>query len=331
MSSHWVVLPNLTQWAVGDDNMKILYFGNFDSDIPTIDQEILYSLKKKAEVVEVDIREFVKDEDLKKIITKANQCDAFLFHALIPETQDFYVQLMLERLTAMLEAMTCKKVMWLLDKIVGSKMKIVTTLLPSVDYAFVTDGTWANRFESEKLVTLHPAATEKPIRKGRKNKEYMCDIAMVGSLYGERVKQYEFMKQKFGDNFKFFDDKYGKDYADICASAKVILVPQYPFDDFFWSERIYNTLALGGLCIHPRAYGLQEEGFIDGTHYIDYYTEQDLFVTLSMLLDKKSDKLRKGIAEQGKDFVKDKTYSQRIDKILEKVKPNQNDNETKSI
>jgi hypothetical protein len=38
-----------------------------------------------------------------------------------------------------------------------------------------------------------------------------------------------------------------------------------------------------------------------------------------MLLDKPSDKLRVGVGEQGKEFVKDKTYSNRIDTILNKV------------
>ena len=306
--------------------MKILYFGNFKNGKPTIDQEILFSLKKKAEVIAVDLREFAENEDLTKIINKANQCDLFLFHALIPETNDFYVQLMLERLTALLEGVKCKKVLWFLDKVVGTKMRIITSLLPFVDKLFMVDETWIRRFENEKIFPLHPAASEK-VYKGKKKKEYECDIAMLGTLYGERVKQFEWLKEKFGDRFKYFDDKFRKDYADICKSAKTVIVPQYPSDDFFWTDRIYTILANGGLCIHPRAYGLNEEGFIDGTHYIDYYTEQDLFVTLSMLLDKQSDKLRKGIAEQGRDFVKDKTYSQRIDTILNNLKQD----EAKSI
>lgn len=295
--------------------MKVLYFGNFNNETPTIDQDILYSLKKKAEVIKVDLREFAKDEDIKKIIMKANECDAFLFHALIPETEDLYVKLMLERLIEMLEGMTCKKILWFLDKVAGSKMQIITHLLPSIDYLFVTDGTWAKRFREEKLHILHPAAPEK-VYKGKFNSELSCDIAMVGSLYGERFKQFEFLKAKFGDHFNYYDDKFNKDYADLCKSAKIIIVPQYPFDDFYWSERIYKTLVNGGLCIHPRTYGLQEEGFVDGIHYVDYYTEQDLFVTLTMILDKKSDKLRKEIQEQGKKFVKGHTYGDRIEEIF---------------
>ena len=305
--------------ANGNDIMKkILYFANIKSETPTIDQDILYSLKEKAEVTTIDLREFAENKDLKKIVDKANKCDVFLFHALIPETNDFYIQLMLERLTSMLEAITCKKVLWFLDKIVGGKMKVITSLLPFVDYMFLTDGTWSRRFENEKIFVLHPAASEK-LKKGKFKKELECDVAVMGSLYGDRVKQFEFLKSKFGDGFKFFDDKFGKDFSNVCKSAKVVIVPQYPFDDFYWSDRIYNILASGGICIHPRAYGITEEGFEDGKHYFDYYTEQDMFVLLTMLLDKKSDKLRAEVSEVGRLFVKSHTYSKRIDEMLNKI------------
>ncbi len=297
---------------------KILYFANITSETPTIDQDVLYSLKKQAEVVTVDLKEFTGEENIKKIVDKANECDVFLFHALMPEVSDFYIQLMLERITTLLENITCKKVLWFFDKIVGSKMKIITTLLPSVDAIFLADATWLRRFECEKVFPLHPAASEKPYE-GKVKDDLKCDIAMFGSLYGDRVKQYEFFKKTFGDKFKFFDDKFGQDLVDLCKSAKLIVVPQYPFDDFYWSDRIYTILANGGICIHPRAYGLTEEGFVDGIHYIDYYTEQDLFVTLKMVLDKKSDKLRKEISAQGKEFVKNITYSERIKEILTKI------------
>lgn len=300
------------------DRKRILYFGNFRNETPTIDQDILYSLKKQHDVVQVDLREMVEDKDIGRIIAKANQCDVFLFHALIPETNSLYIKLMLERLVEMLGAMTCKKVLWFLDKISGNKMEVIINLLPSVDHLFVSDGTWKRRFTEEKLHVLHPAASEK-IKSGKFKEDLKCDIAMIGSLYGDRFKQYEFLKAKFGDHFNFYDDKFGKDFANVCKSAKVVIVPQYPFDDFFWSDRVYNILASGGICIHPRTYGLTEEGFVDGTHYIDYYTEQDLFVTLTMLLDKKSNKTRKGISQQGKEFVKGHTYANRIEEMFNTI------------
>ena len=304
------------------DKKKVLYFGNFKSEVQTIDQEILYSLKQKSEVFPFDIRSF-EENDMRKIIEKSKECDIFLFHALIPENNDMILGLIIERLIALLQNVKCKKVLWFMDKIAGNKIKIITGFEPHVDYIFLTDDTWLRRFTSDKLFFLPPASSEN-IKNGRKKKEFECDIAMCASLYGERIKMYEFLKKKFGKSFKLFDDKFGKDFSSLCKSAKIILCPQYPFDDFFWSDRIYNTLASGGLCLHPRTYGLEEQGFKDGEHYISYRTEQDLFVTIKMLLDKKSNTMRRVISKQGQEFVKGQTYGKRIEVIFDKV------NETKS-
>lgn len=298
------------------ERKKVLYFGNFKGEVHSIDQDILYSLKKNSDVIAIDLREFKENEDLKIIVDKANKCDLFLFHAFVPETNELYSQLVLERFVVMLEAIKCKKVLWFLDKIVGFKMKIITTLYDSLDLIFLADETWLRRFDSDKMFSLHPAASNK-VYKGKFKKELSCNIAMLGSLYGERVKQYEFLKKRFGDSFKFFDDKYERDYADVCKSAKIVIVPQFPFDDFYWSDRIYTILNNGGFCVHPRTYGLTEEGFKDGKHYVDYYSEQDLFITLKMLIEDKS--LRNGISKEGKEFIKGYTYEDRLEDIFKKL------------
>lgn len=309
-----------------DINMKFTYLGNFDSEVPTIDQDILYSLKKKGEVFQFDLRKF-EDADMQKIIEKANESDMFLFHGFIPETNDMMLEMILQRVQILLDNIKCKKVLWFFDKIMGNKVKIITKLMDSVDFIFLNDDTWSRRFSSDKIFPLHHAAPEGAyIRNGEYKKELACDIAFVGSMYGERLGMYEFLKKKFGDRFVLYDDKFGKNYADLCKSAKIIFVPQHPFDDFYWSERIYTTLASGGFCFHPRSYGLEEEGFVDGKHYMTYHTEQDMFVALSMLLDKKSDKTREDIAKEGKKFVKGITYSQRLDEIIKHLP-----HETKSI
>jgi len=298
--------------------MKITYFGNFKNKIPTIDEDILYSLKKGNEVKSFDLRDF-DDKKMLKIIKAANESDLFLFHGTIADMDDFTMSLILQRITVLLDAIKCKKVMWFLDKVVGTKVKIIMSLVDKLDYIFVSDDTWLRRFESDKIFPLHPGCSEKPI-KGRFKKELECDIAFAGSLYGERVGMYEFLKKTFGERFKMFDDKYGKDYADLCKSAKVIIVPQHPFDDFFWSDRIYTTMKNGGVVVHPRTQGIIEEGFEEGKHYFNYYSESELYATLKMLISKENKGLRKMIGAESQYFVnKHFTYSDRIDEMLKKI------------
>jgi len=181
---------------------------------------------------------------------------------------------------------------------------------------FVNDDTWLRRFESDKIFPLHLGCSDK-FEKGKFDPELECDIAFIGSLYGERLKMYEELKNRFGERFKLFDDQYGKNFYNLCKSAKVIVAPQFPFDDFFWSDRIYKVLSGGGVLVHPRTYGLEEEGFKEGYHYFTYYGEPELFTTISMLL--KDNLIRKGLSKMGQEFVMDNfKYSDRIKEIIKK-------------
>jgi len=297
--------------------LKIVYL--CDPTNPRLpDKEILYSLKKKAEVKVLDIRKI----DLKKSIKKVLGCDLVLFHGQMGRFDRATYFFILERLKILLEGTEAKKVLWILDKVWGERFELLMYFYDSVDYIFTSDDTWARRFQSEKIFPLHPAASERKII-GKFKKELACDIALIGEIYGGREKELKFLKDKFGGRIKVFNTKYGRDLADLCKSAKVIVVPQSPFDDFFWSDRIYKILSYGGFCLHPRAYGLKQEGFKEGVHYMDYYSETELFVMLQMLLDKEADKSRKKMAKEGKVFVMNNhTYDKRIDEIISKTNIN---------
>ncbi len=298
--------------------LKILYWANVnDTPRPTQDAEILKALREAAEVSFFDIKSF----DIKELIEEANKSDLFLFHAQVPAVDDITSMLMVERIETILKSVTCKKAMWFMDKVWLGKGMVIERLLPHINYAFFSDETWVRRM-NEDVLPLHPAAPIEQI-KGTYKPELACDIAMVGSMYGTRPKEYEFLKDAFGEGVKFFDNKFGTDLADVCASAKIMFIPQFPFDNFFWSERMYSYLSMGGLVVQQRTYGLKEEGFLDGEHYFEYEKEQDLVALLNSLLD--SEEIRKQVAKNGQDFVKKHTYKERILELINKV------NETKDI
>jgi hypothetical protein len=276
----------------------------------------LFSLKKKGKVIVHDVRKL----DMKRIVRDVVDCDLFLFHAQIGNYDAATQYLILERFRLILQGCGGKKVLWFFEKIWGSKINIITELHDFVDVIFVNDETWLKRFKTDKIFPLHAAAPEKRIR-GKFNKELACDIALIGNLYQGREKEFEFIKNKFGERVKIFNQVFDRDYADLCKSAKVVLAFRHPFDDFYWSDRIYKVLSYGGLLIHPRAQGLKDEGFISETHYLDYQEEQELYVSLRIMLDKKNEKLRKEIARNGKEFVRDITYAKRLDEIIKFKKP----------
>lgn len=295
------------------DIMKIVYLADLKNPrLP--DKDIYYSLKKKGDVKVHDSKMF----DMKKIMRDVVGCDLLLFHGEIGN-YDLPTQfLILERMRIILQSCGGKKVMWFFDKIWGQKLNIITELYNFVDAIFINDETWLKRFTSDKIFPLHPAVSDKRTR-GRFRKELACDFALIGNIYGNRGMEYEFVKSKFGGRLKVFNDKFGRDFADVCKSARIVLAFGFPFDDFYWSDMIYKVLNCGGFIIHPRTQGLKDEGFKEGEHYFDYQEEQELFVLLQMLSDKKADKERKQIARKGQEFVRGITYSQRLDEILNKT------------
>ena len=293
--------------------MKIVYWGNVkNTPHPTVDQEILKALKEVAEVKLFDI----KDLNVKKLVDEANQSDLFLFHGQVPTSDETISLLIMEQIQLVLRSITCKKVLWFMEKVWLAKGGVVERLIPAVDYAFFSDETWVRRMK-ETIYSLHPASSIKPL-KGKYRTELACDIAYVGTIYGVRGREYEFLKENYGDGVKFFENKFGQDLADLCKSAKIMVIPRFPFDDFFWSDRIYTYLSYGAFVVQQRTYGLKEEGFEDGKHYFDYEKDEDFTALLNSVLAKGNEGMRKSIAKKGQEFVKGITYRERVKRIIDK-------------
>lgn len=292
--------------------MKICYWGNVKNcPKPTEDQEVLKALKEVAEVKFFDIKDF----DMEKLIEGANTSDMFLFHAQVPTADEVTQMLIVERIQLVLQSITCKKVLWFTEKVWMGKANIIERLLPYVDVSFFADETWVRRIKEANVYPLHPAAPIKSL-KGKYRPDLACDIAYIGQMYGVRPREYEFLKENLGDGIKFFDNKFGQDLADLCKSAKIILTPRFPFDDFYWSDRIYRYLSSGALVVHQRTQGLKDEGFEDGKHFFEYERDQDLIALLGTLLEKGAEKTLMTVARSGKKFVKDHSYRERVKVLL---------------
>ncbi|HDY66394.1 MAG TPA: glycosyltransferase family 1 protein [Candidatus Scalindua sp.] len=309
--------------AKGDDIMKIVYFGKFKNNKYSELEEkpISEALKKMGHTVyELDVME-AKMEDL---IEKANQSDMLLFHdgglPLGLEEQDelsFYMTL--NGLMMLLSKMTCLKVMWLFDRVVGVGEILASRILPTIDCGFFNDDTWVRRHKYPNAYGLHPGTTERPL--GQYRKDLACDIAFIGRVYGGRVEVIEGLKKQYGKRFRIFEDIWGKDFDDLCQSAKVIFQPKWLMNDFLWTDQIYHALSAGAFLIHPRLHGLQEEGLDEGSHYVGYTIIEELVAGLEFFLKPENDEKRKQVANQGKSYVLENfTWEKRLEKMISVIK-----------
>ncbi len=296
--------------------MKIIYLGNFDNPYSDVDEKhITYSLEKLGhEVIPINERYFYQERN--RIVEEvAEGAEVFLFHK-----GGIKFNVALEDFIELLNHITCKKVMWFWDKvaikeIAQNREKWVQSVIPFIEYAFLTDETWARRHNYKNVYILRQGIGDKNAHLGKYRKEYDVPIAFLGSVYGERIEWVFRLKAIFKEKFKVYNNIFGENLCDFCASAKIIVAPKYPQDDFYWSARIYKILGSGGFLIHPKLYGLKEE-FEEGKHYVGYKTFEELVEKIEYYL--KHDEEREKIRLAGhKHCIQNYTYTQRVKKMLE--------------
>ncbi|MFA5652241.1 MAG: glycosyltransferase [Candidatus Paceibacterota bacterium] len=289
-----------------DKQLKILYFANFlNKGSNFVEEDIKSALEKLGhEVIAVHEKDYKKLQNIK--------ADIFLFHK---AGVGRYISL--QEFIILLNHITCKKVMWFFDpvKLFQQREIDIETITQYIDYGFLVDDTWRRRHKFKNLYSLKEGIGT--VYKGVVRDELKCDVAFAGSLYGEREEFVATLKQHFGNKFKVFDNLFGQDMADLCASAKIIVAPDFPTNEFYWSSRIYLTLGLGGFLVHPDVYGLKPE-LIEGTHFAGYKGIDELIMTIEYFLENEDQ--RKQIQEQGqKKCLETCTFEDRLEIMLEVI------------
>jgi len=292
---------------------NIVYFADFSEPQYAFTKEIERTLKTKYKVESVNDRDF----DMADLLKKAKKVDLFLFHqgGVHTDTEMNY-PVSVERLKQILTAITCKKVCWFTDKVWFLNDKTMEETIPLIDYVFLNDDTWVRRHKYDNVFPLHLATGS--ALKGLPKKEYACDLAFYGEIYGFNKPYIEFLKSEYGARFKVFPTLIGQDLADLIASAKMIFTPVQPYEEFYWDDRIYQILNHRGLALFPMFEGLKEEGFIAGEHYLGYKMVHQLRGIIDHYLSSREE--REKIKEQGYKFIQRFSYEERIKEIMKRIK-----------
>ena len=291
--------------------MKIKYFGNFGNPFSdSTEEHIKFSLEKLGhEVVTFDERDFDMDAIIKE------PADLFLFHK---GGVNFGVELPI--LIELLNKLTCKKVYWYFDKVnVGTREIWNTTVIPFVDAAFITDGSWIRRQKYDNVHWLMQGIGDEDTTLGKFSKKYECDVAFTGSVYGTRTAFLDGLEHTYGDKFKHFQNVFGRELYDLCASAKILIAPVSIQTQYYWSSRVYMTTGSGGFMLHPRFEGLKTE-FEFGKELATFLGGDNLKEKIDYYLHPNNEAERKSIQKAGYEkTINNYTYTHRIEKILKIV------------
>ena len=297
--------------------MKIIFLRHIDKE--SLDEEVEYSLIKLGhKVISIDDEKFEPDD----VIKQANESDLFLFRTggVSTDSQvDFYNDIV--RLQYMLNGIKTKKVFWFLDAVVGLGITWMQQIIPMVDYGFLNDDTFLRRNVIENCFPLHLGCTDRKIPKGNINPKYKGEIAFCGAIYLEQDPWLTGLKQEYGKRFKIYKDLDGQEFADLCASNKVVVSQRIPNTDFFWSDKLYKTLANGGLLVYPRLEGQLDEGFRNGVQYVNYSMFEECVAAINYFLEEKNEEARQNVIKAGKEFVLDYyKFSDRLEELFETIK-----------
>lgn len=181
---------------------------------------------------------------------------------------------------------------------------------------FLTDGDDISKSRNDKLHWLMQGADIRTVGYGAAT-EYQYDILFAGT--GERCgkKRLSFvreMHQRYGNRFLHVPyGIYRRDLADLIASCRLVVAPDSPVTDLYWSNRVYMTCGFGACLLHPHCAGLLNHY---GSDELTYYTSRnDLHEKIDNLL-----KLPEMCAELRKKSLactlRDHTYVKRCEELL---------------
>lgn len=202
-----------------------------------------------------------------------------------------------------------KKACWMFDKVDFNDRRVEMQKIKEMsDFFFTSD------------MTAFPDAIE--LRQGV---GYECDtgekvdcpeIVFTGSGYNGREDWISLIKQEFGDKFGHYNRVFRKELNDLMVSSKIVVCPDYPVDENYWSNRAINAIGRGAFVIHPDC-GIRR--FLEpGKEIVLYKDREDMIKKIKYYLSQ--NKRREAIREAGVKKVRENyTYKDSVKEIVKHV------------
>lgn len=223
----------------------------------------------------------------------------------------------------------CRKAFWYFDLVdfpdpliqrrCLQRIDWMRTTIPLVDLGFCTDGDWVDRWPSEKLVWLTQGADERVVGRGAAISPPICDVLFTGTVRGGlgRESFVADLRSRYGSR-RFYHVQsgvHGRKMADLIASSRIVVAPDSPVTNRYWSNRVYNVLGFGGFLLHPYSKGLVDQvGYGRGVVY--YASRKDLYELVDLYLGPLKS-ARWGVAESGIETVRaGHLYRHRVESLI---------------
>ncbi len=225
----------------------------------------------------------------------------------------------------------CPKVFWFFDLVdypdpilVGrnqNRMNWMKDTVPLVDMGFCTDGDWVeNHNERNKLFWLPQGIDERRLVLNRA-RAGANPIVFTGIKRGGTQRQsfVDEMEQVYGADFCHVKKGvYGDDLIDVISKSQIMIAPDGPITDRYWSNRVYLTIGMGGFMLHPYCERLTKH-YTDGQEIVYYKDRKQLHELIPYYRNNPEERLR--IARAGAQRTAQyHTYRSRCELLISVVK-----------
>ena len=182
------------------------------------------------------------------------------------------------RVLEVLKQRNIKTASWTFDLYYGLTRENLIGIDPifKCDYVFGPDGGNVQRFRDNGVNyhLLRQGIHDEYCFRGKSEEKYSYDVIFVGHWdydYSPRGKLCKFLGQNY--KFRWFGryntlERRGGRLNDLYASAKIIVGDSY-YSQYYWSNRLYETLGRGGFLMFNKIPGLDKE-YGPYKHYIPY-------------------------------------------------------------
>lgn len=200
------------------------------------------------------------------------------------------------------------------------RMAWMKNVMPHVEVGFCTDGDWAS-LNTDKLFWLPQGADERVIGRGDLGANPPNDLLFTGIVKGGRGRMafVQDIYNKYGDRLCHITHGcHREQLKDRVANSKIVLCPDSPSSDRYWSNRVYNAAGFGAFMLHPYCHSLVGH-FHANKELVYYHTRKDMYELVDYYLGQPEK--REDIGAAALQRVKaEHTYRHRLQILLGRIK-----------
>jgi hypothetical protein len=194
------------------------------------------------------------------------------------------------------------------------------------DLGFCTDGDWVDKDTSGKLRWLPQGADQRIIGRGKPLVCQCCGtdwpeqrLTFTGIGKGGGVQRESFveeLKQKWGAAFQHVASGiHCEELRDLVFSSQMVVCPDSPVTDKYWSNRVWNAAGFGGCVLHPHSSRLAE--MYESWHEVFFYrTREELHDFIVHVTKARAEQVGLRALERTK---KEHTYVHRCEQLVREV------------